>query len=126
MFTPHDRLTSAPARQSGSCMCARGGACSSFAPGHAVHLIQARLVSATSSEWADAIVVSAGPDGTLTLADFADGTRITVWNGAGAADEVVAGDPVAYHPREGRSKVTGTLRGTWTAVQDMQRVLRTC
>ena len=31
---------------------------------------------------------------------------------------------VAYHPREGRSKVTGTVRGTVRAVQDMTRVLR--
>lgn len=32
--------------------------------------------------------------------------------------------PVAYHPRIGRSKVTGTIRGTATAVLDMGRVLR--
>jgi dTDP-L-rhamnose 4-epimerase len=30
---------------------------------------------------------------------------------------------VAYHPREGRSKVTGTLPGTLRAVRDMRRVL---
>ena len=30
---------------------------------------------------------------------------------------------VVYRPREGRSKVTGTWRGTWNAVQDMSRVL---
>ncbi|MDQ6782532.1 MAG: glycosyltransferase family 2 protein [Actinomycetota bacterium] len=30
---------------------------------------------------------------------------------------------VAYHPRVGRSKVTGTLRGTLTAVGDMGRLL---
>ena len=30
---------------------------------------------------------------------------------------------VAYHPREGRSKVTGTVRGTVRAVRDMRRVL---
>ena len=29
-----------------------------------------------------------------------------------------------YSPRVGRSKVTGTLRGTVTAVQDMSRLLR--
>jgi len=29
----------------------------------------------------------------------------------------------AYHPREGRSKVTGTVRGTLRAVRDMRRVL---
>jgi hypothetical protein len=31
---------------------------------------------------------------------------------------------VAYHPRIGRSKVTGTVRGTVRAVADMDRVLR--
>jgi glycosyltransferase involved in cell wall biosynthesis len=31
---------------------------------------------------------------------------------------------VGYHPREGRSKVTGTVRGTVRAVRDMTRVLR--
>ena len=31
---------------------------------------------------------------------------------------------VAYHPRDGRSKVTGTLRGTVRAVRDMTNVLR--
>lgn len=30
---------------------------------------------------------------------------------------------VAYHPRTGRSKVTGTVRGTVTAVRDMRRTL---
>jgi glycosyltransferase involved in cell wall biosynthesis len=30
---------------------------------------------------------------------------------------------VAYHPRTGRSKVTGTVRGTLQAVRDMHRVL---
>jgi glycosyltransferase involved in cell wall biosynthesis len=32
--------------------------------------------------------------------------------------------PVSYHPRDGRSKVTGTLRGTVRAVRDMTNVLR--
>jgi glycosyltransferase involved in cell wall biosynthesis len=31
--------------------------------------------------------------------------------------------PVPYGPRVGRSKVTGTARGTWRAVRDMRRVL---
>ena len=31
---------------------------------------------------------------------------------------------VDYHPRVGRSKVTGTVRGTLTAVADMRRALR--
>ena len=32
--------------------------------------------------------------------------------------------PVAYHERAGRSKVTGTVRGTLRAVKDMSRLLR--
>lgn len=32
--------------------------------------------------------------------------------------------PVQYHKREGRSKVTGTVRGTIRAVSDMNRLLR--
>jgi hypothetical protein len=32
--------------------------------------------------------------------------------------------PVGYHPRAGRSKVTGTVRGTARAVRDMTAVLR--
>jgi glycosyltransferase involved in cell wall biosynthesis len=35
----------------------------------------------------------------------------------------VAEIDVAYHPRTGRSKVTGTVRGTLQAVRDMRRVL---
>ena len=31
---------------------------------------------------------------------------------------------VGYHPRVGRSKVTGTVRGTMQAVGDMRAVLR--
>jgi hypothetical protein len=32
--------------------------------------------------------------------------------------------PVRYHRRTGRSKVTGTVRGTARAIRDMRRVLR--
>jgi hypothetical protein len=32
--------------------------------------------------------------------------------------------PVEYHERAGRSKVTGTVRGTARAVIDMSRLLR--
>jgi hypothetical protein len=93
-------------------MCAAGGACSSFAPGHAVHLIQARLVSATAAEWVDAIVESADPDGTIVLRRFADDERFAVWNGAGAVDVVAAGTPVAYHPRYHALGADGRLFNT--------------
>ena len=99
MSTPQNRLTPAPVRQDAICMCAHGRACSSFAPGHAVHLIQARLVSATPSEWVDAIVTTADTaEGTLLLHTL-DGRALALWNGSGAAAVVTAGAPVAYHER---------------------------
>ncbi len=36
----------------------------------------------------------------------------------------IEGVPVTYHERAGRSKVTGTVRGTIRAVGDMSRILR--
>lgn len=36
----------------------------------------------------------------------------------------VHGVPIAYHERAGRSKVTGTVRGTVRAVKDMSSILR--
>jgi glycosyltransferase involved in cell wall biosynthesis len=42
---------------------------------------------------------------------------------AGAAGWRIAEVPVGYRPRTGRSKVTGTVRGTARAVGDMRRVL---
>ena len=42
---------------------------------------------------------------------------------AAAAGWTVAEVPVAYHPRVGRSKVTGTVRGTALAVHDMMQAL---
>jgi len=92
------RLTTTPVRQVAACMCARGGACSTFAPGHAVHLIQARLVSATPAEWVDVLVGERHDDGTVIVHTL-EGERIELWNGAGASDAVQPGAPVAFHPR---------------------------
>jgi hypothetical protein len=36
----------------------------------------------------------------------------------------IAEVPVPYRPRAGRSKVTGTIRGTLQAISDMSRVLK--
>lgn len=100
MSPQQNRLTPAPVRRDELCMCGHGGTCSSFEPGHAVHLIQARLVASTPSEWVDAIVTEvADADGTLLLHTLADGEPIELWNGAGAADAAPVGTPVAYHPR---------------------------
>lgn len=93
-------------------MCAAGGACSSFEPGHAVHLIQARLVSATPSEWVDAIVARVDHDGTLVIRRFADDAAIALWNGAGAAEALTPGAPVAYHPRYHALSGAGRLFNT--------------
>jgi glycosyltransferase involved in cell wall biosynthesis len=43
---------------------------------------------------------------------------------AGAAGWAIEEVDVGYHPRAGRSKVTGTIRGTARAVRDMAAVLR--
>ena len=42
---------------------------------------------------------------------------------AGAAGWRIAEVDVAYRPREGRSKVTGTVKGTARAIRDMRRIL---
>ena len=42
---------------------------------------------------------------------------------AAAAGWRIAEVPVPYRPRAGRSKVTGSVRGTVRAVRDMARVL---
>lgn len=100
MSTQRNRLTPVPARQAALCMCAEGAQCSSFAPGHAVHLIQARLVAATPLEWVDAIVERSDVrDGILVLRALNDGAALTVWNGSGAAAAVEVGTPVALHAR---------------------------
>jgi dTDP-L-rhamnose 4-epimerase len=41
-----------------------------------------------------------------------------------AAGWAIAEVPVSYRPRIGRSKVTGTLRGTLLTARDMAAVLR--
>lgn len=81
-------------------MCSGGFECSSYAPGHALHLIQYRLAAATPLEWVDGIVEHADAEaGTLIVRTLADGERITVWSGSGAAWIVTAGSPVALHAR---------------------------
>ncbi len=100
MSTQRNRLTPVSARQAALCMCTEGAPCSSFAPGHAVHLIQARLVAATPLEWVDAIVERSDErDGIVILRTLSDGAVLTMWNGAGAAAAVEIGAPVALHAR---------------------------
>ncbi|PRX98111.1 glycosyltransferase family 2 protein [Allonocardiopsis opalescens] len=60
----------------------------------------------------------------LGLTDRRSGYPLeTVVRAADAGWRIVEVD-VPYRPRSGRSKVTGTWRGTWTAVRDMTAVLR--
>lgn len=99
MSTPHRNFPPVPVRERAACMCVHGSPCSSFAPGHALHLIQSRLASATPSEWVDAIVESIDEDGGVTLRGITDAVAITIWNGAGAAGQVHVGAPVALHER---------------------------
>jgi len=106
--TPLNRLSPLPVRERAACMCSHGGRCSSFAPGHALHLIQARIASATPSEWIDALVEQADAVSGDLVVRTLDGETHTLWNGAGAALEAAAGTPVALHQRYGVLAVGGT------------------
>ncbi len=100
MSTPHRHLPPLQVRERAACMCVHGGSCSSFAPGHALHLIQARLSSATPTEWVDAVVESAdAANGVVVLRTVLDATQIELWSGSGAAADLDAGTPVALHGR---------------------------
>ncbi len=59
----------------------------------------------------------------LGLTDRRSGYPLQMVVRAADAGWRVAETDVPYLPRSGKSKVTGTWRGTWHAVRDMQRVL---
>lgn len=59
----------------------------------------------------------------LGLTDRRFGWPLEMVLRAGAAGWRVAEVDVPYHPRVGRSKVTGTAKGTARAIRDMRRVL---
>jgi len=59
----------------------------------------------------------------LGIADRRSGYPLELVLRAAEAGWRIGEAPVAYRPRVGRSKVTGTVRGTITAVRDMSRVL---
>jgi glycosyltransferase involved in cell wall biosynthesis len=59
----------------------------------------------------------------LDLRDRRFGWPLEMVVRAAAAGWRIEERPVAYHPRVGRSKVTGTVRGTARTVRDMRRVL---
>lgn len=60
----------------------------------------------------------------LGMVDRRSGWPLEMALRAGRAGWRVIEVPVPYHPREGRSKVTGTVRGTIGAVNDMRAQLR--
>lgn len=99
MSTPLHRLSPFEVTERAACMCDHGDVCSSFAPGHALHLIQARLASATPSDWIDGIVEQAdAATGELRVRAL-DGAQHALWNASGAALEAPEGTPVALHSR---------------------------
>ncbi|MFF3905849.1 glycosyltransferase family 2 protein [Streptomyces sp. NPDC001848] len=59
----------------------------------------------------------------LGLTDRRSGYPLQMLLRAADAGWRVRETDVPYHPRTGRSKVTGTWRGTWQAVRDMRAVL---
>ncbi len=61
----------------------------------------------------------------LGLVDRRFGYPLEMVLRAATAGWRIAEVPVAYYPREGKSKVTGTVGGTIKTVRDMRRVLRT-
>jgi glycosyltransferase involved in cell wall biosynthesis len=61
----------------------------------------------------------------LNLEDRRSGYPLEMFLKASRAGWAIAEMPVPYAPRTGRSKVTGTIRGTVTAVRDMSRQLKT-
>jgi glycosyltransferase involved in cell wall biosynthesis len=60
----------------------------------------------------------------LGMVDRRSGWPLEMVLRAQAAGWRIVGQPVPYRPRLGRSKVTGTVRGTVAAVRDMGRMLR--
>lgn len=61
----------------------------------------------------------------LGLADRRFGYPLEMVMRAAAAGWRISEAPVPYHPRTGKSKVTGTVGGTIRTVRDMRRVLAT-
>lgn len=99
MTTAHRTPEPLEVSERAACMCDHGDVCSSFAPGHALHLIQARLASATPSDWVDGIVESANAETGEVRVRTLDGDEWALWSARGAALEAPAGSPVALHRR---------------------------
>lgn len=101
MTTSPKHLSPLQAQERSACMCQHGDVCSSYAAGHALHLIQARIASATPSDWIDAIVEQSDAASGELVVRTLDGDAHALWNGSGAALEAPVGTPVALHTRYG-------------------------
>ena len=101
MTSQPTRLSPLEVRERVACMCDHGDVCSSFAPGHALHLIQARMASATPRGWVDAIVTRADAASGTVLVRTLDGDEHSLWNAGAAALEATAGTPIAVHTAYG-------------------------
>ena len=100
MSSPHRHTPPLQVRERVECMCEHGHHCTSYAPGHALHLIQARLASATPSDWTDAIVELAdATSGEIVVRSLTGAEPSSLWSGAGAANDLAPGTPVAVHER---------------------------
>lgn len=99
MSIPLHRPSSPEVNERAACMCDHGDVCSSFTPGHALHLIQARLAAATPSDWVDGIVEAADPTSGHLRVRSLDGHTSRLWSGSGASLEAPVGSPVALHRR---------------------------
>ncbi len=87
-----------------------------------------RLRQATGSDLSDLGPMRAARRGELLdlgLVDRRFGWPLEMVLRAARADWRITEVAIPYHPRSGRSKVTGTLRGTARAVHDMGQVLAT-
>jgi glycosyltransferase involved in cell wall biosynthesis len=82
-----------------------------------------RRTGAALSDIGPVRVARRAPYLALGIADRASGYPVeTVVRAADAGWRIVQAD-VAYLPRTGRSKVTGTVRGTWGAIRDLSAAL---
>lgn len=89
-------------------------------------LLAGRVRRATGSTVRDLGPMRAAPREALLalgLRDLRFGYPLEMVLRAAAAGWTITEVDVAYHPRIGRSKVTGTVRGTAAAIADMRRLL---
>jgi hypothetical protein len=87
--------------------CERGEMCVDDRPGHAVTLMRLRLAHLDADGWSDAVVVSAGHDGTVELRRWSGAGTVRVWHHVDRSDLLTPGSPVSLHARYGLLAVGG-------------------